>query len=70
MVSKYLSVIGGIIAIILGVIGLASWWEDYIIGFLKSGLVVVLLFGGILAVIAGIGEIKDSLEEKKKEKQT
>ena len=65
MVSKYFSVIGGLVAIVLGVAGLINWWEDYIIGFLKSGLVMVLLLGGLLAVIAGIGEIKDSLEEKK-----
>ena len=68
MVSKYLSVIGGLIAIVLGVVGLINWWEEYIVGFLKSGLVIILLLGGLLAVFAGIGEIKDSLEEKK-EKQ-
>ncbi len=68
MVSKYLSIIGGLIAIVLGVVGLINWWEEYIVGFLKSGLVVMLLFGGLLAVMAGIGEIKDSLEEKKEKK--
>ena len=67
--SKYLSVIGGLIAIVLGVMGLVSWWEEYIAGFLKSGLVMILLLGGLLAVIAGIGEIKDSLEEKKEKTQ-
>jgi hypothetical protein len=68
MVSKYLSVIGGLIAIVLGVVGLINWWEEYIVGFLKSGLVIILLLGGLLAVMAGIGEIKDSLEEKKEKK--
>ena len=68
MVSKYLSVIGGLIAIVLGVVGLINWWEEYIVGFLKSGLVKILLLGGLLAVTAGIGEIKDSLEEKKEKK--
>lgn len=66
--SKYLSVIGGLAAIILGVAGLVNWWEEYIAGFLKSGLVLVLLLGGVLALLAGIGEIKDSLEEKKEKK--
>ncbi|HPN66468.1 MAG TPA: hypothetical protein PLV09_03525 [Candidatus Omnitrophota bacterium] len=66
--SKYLSVIGGLAAIILGVAGLVSWWEEYIVGFLKSGLVLVLLLGGLLALLAGIGEIRDSLEEKKEKK--
>ena len=66
--SKYLSVIGGLIAIVLGVVGLVNWWEEYIVGFLISGLVIILLFGGLLAVMAGIGEIKDSLEEKKEKK--
>jgi hypothetical protein len=68
MVSKYLSVVGGLAAIILGVAGLVNWWEEYIVGFLKSGLVLVLLLGGVLALLAGIGEIKDSLEEKKEKK--
>ena len=68
MVSKYLSVIGGLIAIVLGVVGLINWWEEYIVGFLISGLVIILLLGGLLAVTAGIGEIKDSLEEKKEKK--
>ena len=68
MVSKYLSIIGGLIAIVLGVVGLINWWEEYIVGFLKSGLVMILLLGGLLAVMAGIGEIKDSLEEKKEKK--
>ncbi len=66
--SKYLSIIGGLIAIVLGVVGLVNWWEEYIVGFLKSGLVIILLLGGLLAVMAGIGEIKDSLEEKKEKK--
>ena len=66
--SKYLSVVGGLVAIILGAVGQINWWEEYIVGFLKSGLVVILLLGGLLAVIAGIGEIKDSLEEKKEKK--
>ena len=66
--SKYLSIIGGLIAIVLGVVGLINWWEEYIVGFLKSGLVVMLLFGGLRAVMAGNGEIKDSLEEKKEKK--
>ena len=68
MVSKYLSVVGGLAAIILGVAGLVVWWEEYIAGFLKSGLVLVLLLGGLLALLAGIGEIRDSLEEKKEKK--
>ncbi len=42
MVSKYLSAIGGLIAIVLGVVGLVNWWEEYIVGFLKSGLVIIL----------------------------
>ena len=66
--SKYLSVIGGLIAIVLGAAGLINWWEEYVAGFLKSGLVIILLLGGLLAVFAGIGEIKDSLEEKKEKK--
>lgn len=59
MVGKYLSVAGGIIAVALGIFALMHWWDEVTI-VAKAVLVAILIFGGLLAVFAGAGEIKDS----------
>jgi len=65
---KVLSLFGGIIAIILGIILLFKWISIVIMG-LKFCVVVTLLFGGLMAVLFGIIEIRDSVELKKMEKE-
>ncbi len=67
--GKYLSLVGGIIAIALGVLGIIEWWDPEIIGFLKGMLVIILTLGGALAFFVGVGEIKDSLSQKKASKK-
>ncbi|HOK57283.1 MAG TPA: hypothetical protein PKV21_00375 [bacterium] len=65
------AIIGGIIAIAIGLwlifpgpLGQATKW------FIGGGLVVMLILGGIIAVAAGISDIKDRIEEKReKEKE-
>lgn len=55
-------ILGGIAAIILGVLGLINWW----LLFLKALAALVpfiLLVGGIFAVIIGITSIKEKAEE-------
>ncbi len=59
MVGKYLSVLGGIIAVALGILKLTQWWDEVAI-VAKAVLVAMLIFGGLLAFFAGAGEIKDS----------
>ncbi|MFN4227050.1 MAG: hypothetical protein ACK4F0_02780 [Candidatus Ratteibacteria bacterium] len=65
------AIIGGIIAIAIGILlavpgplGRATLW------FIGGGIVVLLILGGIIAIAAGISDIKDKLEEKReKEKE-
>lgn len=59
-------ILGGIIAIILGVLGLIKWW----LLFLKALAALVpfiLVVGGVLAVIVGISSVKERIEEKREE---
>jgi len=70
--GKFLSVIGGAIAIIIGVILVFVWNQAFALG-LQFSVMLVLVFGGLIALIAGISEIKDSMtaskEEEKEEKK-
>ncbi len=59
-------ILGGIAAIILGVLGLIQWW----LLFLKALAALVpfiLLISGIFAVIIGISSVKERAEEKREE---
>ena len=49
---------GGLIALILGIIGIITWWP-YFVKALAAGIPVALLLGGALATYLGIEEIKD-----------
>jgi len=62
------ALIGGIIAALLGVWGLVGWWAMFLKG-LKAAVPVMLLVGGIIAIAAGISDIKDRLEEKKEKEK-
>jgi len=57
--GKYLSIIIGAIVALLGLIGLAGWWCDFLI-VLKGSIPAMLIFGGAIAVIAGLSELKDA----------
>lgn len=59
-------ILGGISAIILGVLGLIKWW----LLFLKALAALVpfiLVVGGVLAVIVGISSVKERIEERREE---
>lgn len=64
MMSKYLGVIIGAIVVLLGLKGIMCWWGDFLT-VLRGGLPAMFIFGGAIAVIAGISEIKDELSSKK-----
>jgi uncharacterized membrane protein HdeD (DUF308 family) len=66
--GKVLSIFGGIIAILIGIIFLVKWITNVIIG-LQFCIVVALLFGGLMAVLFGIIEIRDAKELKKMEQE-
>ena len=49
---------GGVVALVLGVIGIICWWGEFII-LLKGGVPLMLILGGALAAYLGYEEIKD-----------
>ena len=65
--------LGGIVALIIGVIGLIGWWSDFL-QVLKGMIPIILVLGGALAVYLGIEDIKTTSatpppEERKEEKK-
>lgn len=66
--GKTLSVIGGAVAILIGLMLIFRWGLAFKLG-LEFLIMLVLIFGGVIAVIAGISEIKDSMAAKKEEKK-
>jgi flagellar basal body-associated protein FliL len=51
--------LGGIVALVFGVIGLIIWFFDFLM-ILKGLIPVVLILGGALAIYLGIEDIKTS----------
>lgn len=66
--GKYISVIGGLVAILLGLVGLIRWWALFVRALLAT-VPSIFILGGLIALAAGISEIKDSLKSKKSEEK-
>jgi len=66
--GKMMSVVLGAAAAVVGFILLIKWWGFFLIG-LKAIVPAMFIFGGIIALIAGLSEIKDSAVSKKEEKK-
>jgi hypothetical protein len=49
--------LGGIVALIIGIVGLIGWWADFAL-VLKGVIPVLLVLGGALAIYLGIEEVK------------
>jgi hypothetical protein len=49
---------GGLVALILGIIGIVVWWS-YFLKALMGAIPVMLILGGALAAYLGIEEMKD-----------
>lgn len=64
--GKYLSLLGGAVAIVAGVVLLLNWWV-YFFRALQAAVPVILILGGLVALFAAISEIKDSCGCKKEE---
>ena len=61
--------VGGIAAVLLGIIGLFAWWKDLFV-ILKGSIPLILLLGGALAVYVGIDELKEKVQrERESEKE-
>ncbi len=57
------ALIGGLVAVALGLIGLGLWWRDFLT-LLAGGIPLLLLLGGALAVYLGFEEAKDKFFKK------
>jgi len=60
---------GGLVALVLGIIGIIIWWGEFI-ELLMGAVPLILILGGALAAYLGFEEIKDkkaaeSFEESK-----
>ena len=53
------TLIGGVVAALLGLIGIAVWWCHFLV-VLAGTIPVMLLLGGALAIYLGYDELKDS----------
>ena len=49
---------GGLVALILGIIGIIVWWT-FFLKALMAGIPVMLIMGGALATYLGVEELKD-----------
>jgi hypothetical protein len=67
--GKYLSIVIGAAVALLGLIGLLRWIGPFVT-VLKGTVPAMLIFGGVIAVIAGMSEISDEMAAKKEEKPT
>jgi hypothetical protein len=57
------TLIGGAIAALLGLIGLAIWWQPFL-QLLTGTIPVGLLMGGCLALYLGLDELKDTWRQE------
>ncbi|MBU2549152.1 MAG: hypothetical protein KKB20_12105 [Proteobacteria bacterium] len=63
------TLVGGIIALILGFIGLGLWSSEFVI-LLKGGIPIALILGGALATYLGVEEWKDAQSMQETTAQT
>jgi len=67
--GKFLAILGGLIAMAGGVFLLVwKWWMPFKI-VVKGLIPPVLIFGGLIALIAGISSIRDAARTKKLEEE-
>ena len=58
----------GIVVVVLGLLGIVSWFGDFVL-VLKGSVPAMFVLGGLLAIVAGITSIKDAAEAKKLEEE-
>ena len=56
------TLVGGVIAAILGVIGIVAWFPQFLV-VLAGTIPAMLLLGGALAIYLGVDELKDTWKE-------
>ena len=60
--------LGGIVAVIIGVVGLIGWWVHFL-AVLQGMIPIILVLGGALAIYLGIEDVKISASSKEEEKK-
>jgi uncharacterized protein (DUF2062 family) len=69
--GKFLAIVGGLVAMVGAVIlVLPKVWGPYFKAVIFGMIPLVLFFGGLIALIAGISSIKDAARTKKLEEET
>ena len=63
--GKYLGIAIGAVVLIIGIVLLKSWWYEFTF-ILRGALPAILIFGSVIALIAGLAELKDTLKGVKK----
>ena len=66
--GKMISIIGGIVAIVIGLFSIIGWW-GYFIDLLLGTIPVVLICGGLIALFLGVSELKDEMAAKNEAKK-
>ena len=61
--GKILSLLIGAVVAIIGLILLIAWWYEFLF-ILRGCIPVMLILGGVVAVVAGFSELKDVLKSK------
>ncbi|NWG03165.1 MAG: hypothetical protein HXY44_09960 [Syntrophaceae bacterium] len=69
MMSNVLGIIIGVVAIIVGLILLVTWWVNFVVVF-KGIFPILLILIGAGVLVYFISEIKSKLEMGKEEKTT
>ena len=52
------ALVGGLVALLLGIIGIFGWWDEFL-WLLKGVIPPILILGGVLAAYLGAEEMKD-----------
>ena len=56
------TLIGGVVAAVLGLIGIVVWFPQFL-AVVAGTIPVILLLGGALAIYLGVDELKDTWKE-------
>jgi hypothetical protein len=63
--GKFIGITIGAALTVLGLVALVGWWGDFI-SIIKGSIPAIMIFAGVIALIAGISQLQDELGEKKK----
>jgi hypothetical protein len=56
--------VGGVVAAILGLLGLIEWRQDFLV-LVKGALPLMILLGGMLAIYVGIDDLQEKARDER-----